>query len=477
MWFKRYLLSLCVAFGLIFSGQTLLADDSFDVVVSIKPIHSILAGLMEGTKGPQLLVSGEQSPLEFKPTDQQKHAMQSADLVIWVGPELETHLAESIAALESRVRVIELLSSQSMKILLSRGDDTQRDPFFWLDDRNIIILLDDLTHLLVEADPLRTHIYQQNRRKLMQRLTRLDREYEYGYRGLKAGLGVQYYDTLHYFEQAYALTVLEHMGISPRQPGDAASLFKVRQRIVDGDAVCLLIEAGMSAEHAGLLTQGQEVNVGRLDSLGINLKPGPELYFQLMDHNTDTIKRCLNADMGAAEQARITADSSGIPDQEGIGGRFILTDHLGRTLTEDDMRGGYHLLYFGYTYCPDICPTTLQVLSLALDELGEKAKLIQPYFITIDPERDSVKVMRNYVEYFDSRLIGVTGSKPMIERVAAQFKVKYEKVEEELADPNFYVMDHSASLYLLGPDGRFIKKYVYGITAEQLAQALLEVLP
>ena len=374
MWFKRYLFSLCAVLCLLFSGRIVLADDSFDVVVSIKPIHSIVAGLMEGTKGPQLLVTGEQSPLVFKPTVQQKRAMQSADLVIWVGPELEEHLAESIAALESRVAVIELLSSNSMKILPSRGDDAKRDPFFSGSMTGISsfcwMILPVFCWRQTRSEPIST---SKNRRKLMQRLTRLDREYEYGYRGLKAGLGVQYYDTLHYFEQAYALTVLEHVGISPGQPGDASSLFKVRQRIVDGEAVCLLIEAGMPAEHAGLLTQGQEVNVGRLDSLGINLKPGPNLYFKLMDHNTDTIKRCLNADMGAAEQARITADSGGIPDQGGIGGRFILTDHLGGTLTEDDMRGGYQLLYFGYTYCPDVCPTTLQVLSLALDELGDKA--------------------------------------------------------------------------------------------------------
>ncbi|MBA1331361.1 electron transporter SenC, partial [Candidatus Endoriftia persephone str. Guaymas] len=115
-----------------------------------------------------------------------------------------------------------------------------------------------------------------------------------------------------------------------------------------------------------------------------------------------------------------------------------------RLFTQEDFLGSYSLLYFGYTYCPDVCPTSLQVLSLALDMLGDRADGIKPYFITIDPERDTVKVMRNYVEYFNPRLVGLTGSKEMIERVAQEFKVKYEKVTEDAPSPELYLMDHSA---------------------------------
>ncbi len=146
-------------------------------------------------------------------------------------------------------------------------------------------------------------------------------------------------------------------------------------------------------------------------------------------------------------------------------------------MTSESLLGRYQLLYFGYTHCPDICPNTLQIVSLALDRLGPKARLIQPYFVTVDPERDKVKVLREYIDYFDPRFIGLTGSPAMIERMTAHYKVKYEKVAEVSTDPALYLMDHSASLYLMGPDGRFLRKFVYGISAEQLVQELAALLP
>ncbi len=453
------------------------AADSFKVVVSIKPIHSILAGLMEGTEGPELLIGDGQIPYEFELTRQQRASLDNADLLIWVGPELEGSLQQPVSELSSQVQVVELLSSSSMKLLPSRFDENRRDPFFWMDNRNMILLLNDLARLLQQSDPARAHLYLRNRRNVMQRLARVDRELEYGYRGLKAGLSVQFYDMLQYFEQAYALTVLDTISGSPRHQVDTRSLLKVRERINNGDAVCLLTDVSMPMQHRALLTEGLQVNLGELDILGRRWSAGPDLYFKLMQHNTDTIKRCLNVDMQAAEQARLLVEQQYIPESDGIGhGRFMLTDHYGRLVTEETMRGKYQLLYFGYTYCPDICPNTLQIVSLALDQLADKAGQIQPYFITVDPERDTVQVMRNYVDYFDPRMIGLTGSKSMIENVAALYKAKYEKVKAEGDDPELYLMDHSASLYLLAPDGSFISKFAYGLSAEQLAQELVKIL-
>ena len=141
------------------------------------------------------------------------------------------------------------------------------------------------------------------------------------------------------------------------------------------------------------------------------------------------------------------------------------------------MLGKFQLIYFGYTFCPDICPTSLQVISQALDMLGDKASLLKPYFITVDPERDNPKVMNNYVKYFNQDLVGLTGTKVMIERVAKQFKVRYEKVIEEGADPDLYIMDHSASVFLMAPDGEFITKFAHGISAKQMVESLRAYLP
>ncbi len=474
---RLFLLGFMVA-TLLSTSAGALAGNAFSVIVSIKPMHSLVAALMEGAQPPELLISGQQTPYEYELTPAGKKSLQDANLVIWVGPELEASLAGVMKNLPDSVQVVELLSSPQMKILPSRTDDTQRDPFFWMDDRNSIILVDALTRLLMAADPARAHIYRSNRRELQQKLGRIDREYEYGYRGLKAGLGVQYFDTLQYFEQAYALTVLDHVSGSPRQPVDAAAMLKVRQRIVDGEAACILVEAGMPTDHLALLTQGSAVNIGHLDTLGLGFKPGPELYIQMMDHNTDTIKRCLNADVSEAEQARISA--SAVAQQHltpaNIGGRFMLSDHNGNLFNERDLLGHYSLVYFGYTFCPDICPTSLQTQAAALDLLGERADKIRPYFVTVDPQRDTVEVMNGFVKYFDKRLTGLTGSPAMIERVAAQFKVRYEIVREEGMSQDLYLMDHSASLYLMGPDGHFITKFAHGISAQNLADELSAIL-
>ncbi|MCU7815988.1 MAG: SCO family protein [Candidatus Thiodiazotropha sp. (ex Rostrolucina anterorostrata)] len=448
---------------------------SFRVVVSIKPIHSIVAGLMEGTDGPELLIGTESTPYGYVPTKAQQQLLKEADVLFWVGAELEKGLVGTIEELPPKVQVIELLSHQGLKILPSRMSSDQRDPYFWLDSRNVMIIIDDMTRLLQQADPKRSHLYEGNRRKVLMRLARIDREYEYGYRGMKAGLGVQYFDTLQYFEQAYALKILERVSGSPRQSINAASLLKVRERIISGEAICLLSEKGFPTDNLALLIGGSQVNHGILNSFGVGLTVDPDLYFNLMDHNTDEIKRCLNADMQAAGAARELAEQDATKVVDGIGsGQFLLTDHLGRLITKQTMSGKYQIVYFGYTYCPDICPTSLQILFQAFDLLGESADQFQPYFITIDPQRDSIEVMRNYVTYYDERLIGVTGSQKMIDRLASQFKAKYEKVVEDAMEPDIYLMDHTASLYLLDPKGRFITKFAHGISPEELARRLMD---
>ncbi|MEW8659446.1 MAG: SCO family protein [Candidatus Thiodiazotropha endolucinida] len=452
--------------------------DSLRVMASIKPIHSIIAGLMEDAETPELLID-DQIPYAYSPTEEQLASMRSADILFWVGAELEPRLAEIIETLPPQVKVIELLSHQGMKILPARADPDQRDPFFWLDNRNLLIIIDDIARLLQDADPLRTHLYERNRRNILSRLSRIDREYEYGYRGMKAGLGIQYFDTLQYFEQAYALKIIDHVASTPGKEVDTAELLKVREKIVNGEVTCLLSENGFPARHSELLMNKGSVNHGELNSLGFGIKAGPHLYFEIMEHNTHVIKRCLKAESQTAETATKTIIPERAVSIEGIGGgQYILTDHMGRLVTKESMKGKYQIVYFGYTFCPDICPTSLQILFQALDILGEGSELFQPYFITIDPDRDTIAVMRNYVQYYDERLIGVTGSVEMIERVASQFKARYEKVvEEDTTDPSMYLMDHTASLYLLDPEGRFLTKYAHGIAPEDLAQQLRTLLP
>ena len=472
-----------VAFLLLLVNSVSSANSNpSEIVVSIKPIHSIVTGLMKDIGTPGLLIKGSQTPYDFTVTATETAQLKSAKLVIWVGPELEKNLEPVIAKLPLSTTVAELLANSRLKILPSRSDPSLRDPFFWMDDRNIIILVDELTDLLMQIDPARSHVYARNRREMLVPLRRIDKEYEYGYRGLKAGIGVTYFDTLQYFEQAYALGILDRVTGTPWDSETAANMLKVRNRIQQNEAVCLFVDTSMQAGNLELIVKDQQINIGKLDVLGRNFSAGADLYLQMMQYNTDVIKQCLNADMDNAATARLAAanELDNMPD--GLRGRFILSDHNGKTFTEQDMQGKYALIFFGYTYCPDVCPTSLAVLTQALKNLGGEADKgqvdkIVPYFITVDPQRDTAKVLNDYVKYFDKRIVGLTGSDQMIKRVVDQFKAKYQKEEiEEGQDPLLYTMDHTASLYLMAPDGRFITKFAHGISPDVLADELAVII-
>lgn len=156
-----------------------------------------------------------------------------------------------------------------------------------------------------------------------------------------------------------------------------------------------------------------------------------------------------------------------------VGGPFTLTDHTGKRVTDKDFRGRYMLVYFGYTWCPDVCPTELQVISAALESMGTAAERIQPIFITVDPERDTVAQMAEYVGSFHERLIGLTGSPEEIAAIAKAYRVYYAKADS--SDEN-YAVDHSSLIYLMGPDGKFVTHFPYGTDPKKLAKGLTEAI-
>ncbi|MGB5950691.1 MAG: SCO family protein [Parvibaculum sp.] len=163
-----------------------------------------------------------------------------------------------------------------------------------------------------------------------------------------------------------------------------------------------------------------------------------------------------------------------------VGGPFTLVDQTGKTVTDADFRGKYMLIYFGFTFCPDVCPTELQMMSGALEKLGDKAANVQPIFITVDPERDTPELLSKYVRQFDPRLIGLTGSTEQIAAVAKEYRVYYGKVKEEAEDgqshADDYTVDHSSIVYLMGPDGKFLTFFPPGTSPEQMAEKIASFL-
>lgn len=154
-----------------------------------------------------------------------------------------------------------------------------------------------------------------------------------------------------------------------------------------------------------------------------------------------------------------------------VGGPYSLTRHDGVKVSEKTFEGGYTLYFFGYTFCPDVCPAGLQVMTAALEQLGPAADKVQPVFVTIDPQRDTQRVLAEYVSNFHPRLVGLTGSAQEIAKVAKAYRVYYAKAGDGAQDQD-YLMDHSSILYLMGPDGKFVKHFTYSTDVDALAEAI-----
>lgn len=151
-----------------------------------------------------------------------------------------------------------------------------------------------------------------------------------------------------------------------------------------------------------------------------------------------------------------------------VGGPFAMTDHEGRRVTDRDFHGRFLMLYFGYTYCPDVCPTGLADMAAAIDLLKEDGKTVQPVFVTIDPDRDTPEVLRDYIRLFHERLIALRGSPEETEAMARAYHVFFTPyVDQSLGD---YQYDHTAYIYLVGPDGKYLTYFPYAHPADLMAE-------
>jgi len=152
-------------------------------------------------------------------------------------------------------------------------------------------------------------------------------------------------------------------------------------------------------------------------------------------------------------------------------GPFSLVDHNGRNVTDKDYRGKFMLIFVGYTYCPDVCPTELGTIANALDLLGPDAAKVQPIFISVDPERDTPEVMADYVSAFYPTMVGLTGTPEQVAAAAESYHARYNKMSlsegEDIGDD--YFVGHTSATYLIGPKGRGLHVFNYGDSSEEMA--------
>jgi protein SCO1/2 len=159
----------------------------------------------------------------------------------------------------------------------------------------------------------------------------------------------------------------------------------------------------------------------------------------------------------------------GVTAPASIGGPFQLTDQAGQTVTEKNLRGHPTLIFFGFTHCPDVCPTSLFEISEVLRAMGKDADRVNAYFISVDPERDTAAAMKDYLASFDSHLKGLTGDPAAVAKVISGFRVYAKKVPLKDGD---YTMDHTALIYLMDRDGKFVAPFNLKRTPEEAAADL-----
>ena len=162
-------------------------------------------------------------------------------------------------------------------------------------------------------------------------------------------------------------------------------------------------------------------------------------------------------------------------DSLSFGGSFTLTDQNGHTVHARDFRGKLMLVYFGYTFCPDLCPTELQLITSTLDQLGPAAANIQPIFITIDPARDRPKLLKEYLANFYPTFVGLTGTPAEIAAVAREYRVYYSKAVDAKATENCLI-DHTGFVYLQGRKGQSLGTFLPSVSASELARSLRQAL-
>lgn len=310
------LISLClaVALGLV-APKT--ADAAVPTVVaSVPPIHSLVAGVMEGIGTPYLLVSGGASPHTYalKPSDA-RHLVE-ADLVFWVGPDLESFLVKALDMVRPVAGIVELAEAPGVTLLPTRlggvwpahqdeehGHEGEADHdghhhgpldmHIWLDPANATAVVADAAEALSRRDPEHAAAYAANAARVAARLGALEAELQHRLDPIADRPFIVFHDAYQYFERAFGLSVAGAATVGPDRLPGARRLAKLRARITGAGVSCIFSEPQFTPKLAEALIAGTPVRLGVLDPLGAGLEPGPNLYFDLMRKDADALVDCL----------------------------------------------------------------------------------------------------------------------------------------------------------------------------------------
>ena len=298
--------------GLWALGQTAWAAPAGPrVVVSIKPLHSLVAGVMEGVAEPQLLLQGGASPHGYVLRPSEAKLLTDAQLIVWVGPQLESFMQKPLASLAGKARRLQLAEELQARLLPARtggaweddghghghdhghGRPLSRDQHLWLDPLLAKQIVEKTLTALVAIDPANQTLYQHNAAQVQQRLDRLHEE-------LKARLApvqkipyIVFHDAYQYFEAAYGLNAVGSLTIDPERKPGARRIRELRQRIQELQARCVFSEPQFEPRLVATVIEGSGARTGVLDPIGADLPAGPDAYVRLLTALADNLTACL----------------------------------------------------------------------------------------------------------------------------------------------------------------------------------------
>lgn len=288
-----------------------------NVLASLKPIHSLVAGVMEGVGEPHLLVQGAASEHGYamRPSDAAK--IEAADIVFWVGPEMETYMTGLLATLAADAEIVTLAETEGLERLALRegglfeahdhGEDGhdhdhdhdhdhahgEFDAHIWLDPQNARLMVAAIAEALIAADPENAASYDANGRALVARLDALEADIAARLEGLEGRPFFVFHDAYHSFEHRFGIEATGSFTINPEVAPGAGRLTEIREAVTAADAICLFAEPQFSPQVIETVAEGTGARIGELDPLGAAIPDGPDLYFTLLETMAQSLADCL----------------------------------------------------------------------------------------------------------------------------------------------------------------------------------------
>jgi zinc transport system substrate-binding protein len=298
---KQMIKTMAFLAALLLSAVQAHAD--VKVIVSIKPIHSLVAAVMQGAGKPELLLKGASSPhiYTLKPSDAE--ALSQADVIFWVGPELETFLSKPIETLSTPEKSVALINASLITKLLPRtgpgfaddGEHNTIDPHIWLSPDNAKAMVAAIASRLSAVDLANTALYEGNAESEIKRINDMQVTLQAKLAPIISKHFIVFHDAYHYFEKSFGLSAKGAIAIHPENPPSAAVLTTLRATVLSSAATCVFSEPQFDPKLVQILVEGTSAKTGILDPLGANEAPGPNLYFNVMEALAKSLSDCLSS--------------------------------------------------------------------------------------------------------------------------------------------------------------------------------------